>query len=218
MHWEQILIIVKFCKMKAVSELSWNIHSSSRTCGDDSVKGDYPWMYIRELAFFNLIIFYINTQHVGRNEGKMIHVILSFYSNAHFVHIWGSPCQSRISWDVRSHESQLIKILFHPPTINQVIKFPHALVNCCISAQGSKLTDWQVLSLYVVLPSLKMDFKIWIYLRMILSLNKSVFWQLPLFLSIIIYFLMTWEKLSGNSWVHLLTIWAHDNKLVFWTL
>lgn len=151
MHWEQILIIVKFCKMKAVSELSWNIHSSPRTCGDDSVKGDYPWMYIRELAFFNLIIFYINTQHVGRNEGKMIHVILSFYSNAHFVHIWVSPCQSLISWDVRSHESQLIKILFHPPSINQVMKFPHALVNCCISAQGPKLTDWQVLSLYVVL-------------------------------------------------------------------
>lgn len=151
MHWEQILIIVKFCKMKAVGELSWNIHSSSRTCGDDSVKGDYPWMYIGELDFFNLIIFYINTKHVGRNEGKMIHVILSFYSNAHFVHIWVSPCQSLISWDVRSHESQLVKILLHPPTINQVMKFPHALLNCCISAQGSKLTDWQVLSLYVVL-------------------------------------------------------------------
>lgn len=87
MHWEQILIIVKFFKIKAVSELSWNIHSSSRTCGNDLVEGDHPWMYISKLAFSNLIIFYINTNHVGRNEGKLVYVILSFYSNAPFVPI-----------------------------------------------------------------------------------------------------------------------------------
>lgn len=224
MHWEQNLIIVKFSKIKPVSELSWNIHNSSGTCGDGLVEGDHPWVCIGKLDVFSLIIFSYQHQTCREKWGEddscdsilllkcpFFNISESFTLCLSFPDMLGA---TKANW---------WKFCFILPQINQVMKFPHALVNCCISSPSSKVAGWHVLHpCYVVLygegnPIFENGLQ---YLN--LFKDHFVFEQIiflsTLFYSIIIYFLITWEILRGNSWVHLLTSSTHENKQVFWTL